>query len=79
MTARGSGDAEVFASWPETPDPAGRHVSSPEPAPVAVREERRALGSPHRLLEVSFFFLETESVALDLGCVQKPMTRFSYI
>lgn len=26
MTARGSGDAGVFASWPEAQDPAGGHV-----------------------------------------------------
>lgn len=75
MTARGSGDAGVFASWPEAQDPAGGHVCFC----LKLRWLSECFGLATMLLEISVFFLEIESMALDLGCVQNPITRFSYI
>lgn len=79
MIAQGSGDAEVFTSWPEVHDPAGGLVRSrPKLLRWLCGRSAGALGSSRLLLEVSFFFLETESMALDLGYAQNLITRFSY-
>lgn len=65
MIAQGSGDAEVFTSWPEVQDPAVGLVCTRLKLRWLCRKSAGALGSSGILLEVSFFFLETESVSLD--------------
>lgn len=78
MIAPGSDDAEVFTSWPEVQDPGVGLVCTRLKLRWLCRRSAGAFGSSRILLEVSFFFLETESVSLDWGCAQNPITRFSY-